>query len=156
MPDYEYIHKELSKPNVTMKLLWLEYCDECRLANELPFMYSQFSAHYREFAQTHKATMHIERKPGELMEIDWAGKTAEIVNGLTGEITKAYLFVATLVSSKYSYVEAFYSMNMESWVTGHVNAFEYFDGVQCRQLKPKAHNTNHVNANQEQFITQKA
>ena len=128
MPDYEYIHKELSKPSVTMKLLWLEYCDQCSLSKQLPFMYSQFCKYYREFAKTNKATMHITRKPGELLEVDWAGKTAQIVNGATGEITKAYVFVATLSSSKYSYVEAFLSMKLESWITGHVNAYQYFGG----------------------------
>ena len=129
MPDYEYIHKELSKPSVNMRLLWLEYCDQCRLSKELPFMYTQFCKYYKDFAQTHKATMHIERKPGEVMEVDWAGQTAQIANGATGELTKAYIFVATLISSKYSYVEAFVSMNQEAWITGHVNAFEYFGGV---------------------------
>jgi len=128
MPDYEYIHKELAKPGVNMKLLWLEYCEQCRLSKELPFMYTQFCKNYKEFAKANKATMHITRKPGEVMEVDWAGKTAQIVNGATGEITKAYVFVATLASSKYSYVEAFYSMTSTAWITGHVNAYEYFGG----------------------------
>ena len=26
MPDFAYIHKELAKPNVTLSLLWEEYC----------------------------------------------------------------------------------------------------------------------------------
>lgn len=28
--DYEYVHKELSKTGVTLKLLWQEYGDECK------------------------------------------------------------------------------------------------------------------------------
>ncbi len=28
-PDYEYIHQELSKTGVTLKLLWQEYKDKC-------------------------------------------------------------------------------------------------------------------------------
>ena len=128
MPDYEYVHKELSKPGVTLTLLWQEYCEQCRLAKELPFMYTQFGKYYREFAQTTKATMHIDRKPGDILEVDWAGKTAELVNAVTSEIEKAYIFVATLPSSKYSYVEAFLSMELESWIVAHVNAYGYFGG----------------------------
>lgn len=30
MPDYAYIHKELQRSGVTLNLLWLEYCDQCR------------------------------------------------------------------------------------------------------------------------------
>ena len=37
MPDYEYVHREMSKPGVTLQLLWFEYCDKCRLAKETPY-----------------------------------------------------------------------------------------------------------------------
>ena len=33
MPDYELVSKELSRNGVTLKLLWMEYCEECRQAN---------------------------------------------------------------------------------------------------------------------------
>ena len=42
MPDYNYIHKDLLRNGVTKKLLWIEYCEECRLNNEEPLMYSRF------------------------------------------------------------------------------------------------------------------
>lgn len=29
-PDYEYVHKELKRVGVTLKLLWQEYQDKCR------------------------------------------------------------------------------------------------------------------------------
>ena len=71
-PDYERVHREMAKSGVTLSLLWNEYCEECRLAGDLPLMYTQFCLHYREFAQKTKATMHINRKPGDQMEVDWA------------------------------------------------------------------------------------
>ena len=37
MPDYEYVHRELAKSGVTLNLLWLEYCEECRRTQELPY-----------------------------------------------------------------------------------------------------------------------
>ena len=83
--------------------------------------------------------MHLSHKPGEVMQVDWAGDTAAVIDTDTGEIIPAYVFVATLPYSGYSYVEAFFSMNQESWTTAHVNAYKYFGGVtriiQCDNLK---------------------
>ncbi len=139
MPDCESMHKELAKSGVTLTLLWAEYCDQARSANKSYYMYTQFCKIYRDYARIHKATMHIHRKPGELMEVDWAGKTAIVQDSLTGEGLKAYIFVATLASSGYSYVEAFLSMEMENWITAHIHAFTYFGGVPrviaCDNLK---------------------
>jgi len=129
MPDYEAVHKELAKPGVTQQLLWFEYCDKCRATGEIPYQLTQFKKHYREFAVKNKATMHIQRKPGELMEVDWAGQTAYIVDADTGEALEAYLFVAALSYSGYAYAEAFMSHNQEAWTAAHVNAYNYFGGV---------------------------
>ena len=51
--------------------------------------------------------------------MDWAGKTAAIVDRDTGEIIPAYVFVAALSYSQYAYVEAFLSQDLESWITAH-------------------------------------
>ena len=72
MPDYEYIHREMAKPGVTQQLLWFEYCNQCRDSGELPYQLTQFKTYYREFLVQNRATMHIYRKPGETMEVDWA------------------------------------------------------------------------------------
>ena len=129
MPDYDYVHGELSKPGVTQQLLWFEYCDKCRAAGEIPYQLTQFKKYYREYVVKTKATMHINRKPGELMEVDWAGQTAFVVDDGTGEVFDAYIFVAALPYSGFSYAEAFFSRNQEAWTTAHVNAYEYFGGV---------------------------
>lgn len=128
-PDLEYIHKEMAKSGVTLRLLWTEYCTSCRLSNEQPLMYSQFCYHYQRYAQTKRATMHIPRKPGEQIEVDWAGKTAAIVDDETGEIIPAYVFVAALSYSQYAYVEAFLARDQECWIAAHVNMYRYFGGV---------------------------
>ena len=96
MPDYEYIHREMAKSGVTLTLLWLEYCDKCRDNQEMPYQFTQFKKYYRDFVVKTKATMHINRKPGEIMEVDWAGQTASIIDTDTGEIIPAYVFVAVL------------------------------------------------------------
>ncbi|MCD4712770.1 MAG: IS21 family transposase [Clostridiales bacterium] len=128
-PDVEHIYKELLKDGVSLKLLWNEYCEDCRVRNELPLMYSQFCEIYRKHAEVKRATMHILRKPGELIEVDWAGSTAKLVDRDTGEITSVYVFVAVLPFSQYAYVEAFPNMKQESWIAAHINMYNYVGGV---------------------------
>ena len=135
MPDYDYIHREMAKPGMTQQLLWFEYCDQCRDSGEIPYQLTQFKKHYREYLAQNKATMHINRKPGETMEVDWAGQTTELVDGDTGEVMDAYLFVAALPYSGYAYAEAFLSQNQEAWIVAHENAYSYFGGV-ARILVP--------------------
>ena len=96
MPDYEWVHREMSKPGVTLQLLWFEYSDRCRDAGEIPYQLTQFKKYYREHVVKTKATMHIHRKPGEIMEVDWAGQTAELVDSDTGEIVEVSVFVSAL------------------------------------------------------------
>jgi transposase len=134
-PDCERIHRELAKKGVTLSLLWNEYSAECRESGEIPLMYTQFCKRYREYAVIHKATMHIERKPGEQMEVDWAGTTMGISDSLTGGVMPAYIFVAVLPYSGYAYAEAFMSRNQENWIAAHVNAYHHFGGV-ARVLIP--------------------
>lgn len=139
MPDYSYVHRELQKDGVTLNLLWLEYCEQCRSENEIPYQLTQFKKHYRDYAMKTTATMHLNHKPGEIMQVDWAGSTASVIDTDTGENIPAYIFVAVLPYSGYAYVEAFFSMNQECWIAAHVNAFRYFGGVakilQCDNLK---------------------
>jgi len=129
MPDYDYVHREMSKPGVTQQLLWFEYCDQCRASGEIPYQLTQFKTYYREYVAKTKATMHINRKPGELMEVDWAGQTAGIIDSDTGEIIDAFIFVAVLPYSGYSYVEAFINREQEAWISAHVNAYNFFGGA---------------------------
>lgn len=128
-PDYEAIHKEMAKSGVTLTLLWNEYCESCRLSNEIPLMYSQFCYHYQQYTAKTKATMHIKRKPGEQTEVDWAGQKAQIVDRDTGEIIEVSVFVGVLSSSQYAYAEAFLNQDLECWITAHVNMFQFFGGV---------------------------
>ena len=71
VPDYDYIRKELLRNGVSKKLLWTEYMEDCRANGEEPLMYSQFCYHIQQEEQKHRATMHINRKPGEQVEVDW-------------------------------------------------------------------------------------
>ncbi|NMC34998.1 MAG: IS21 family transposase [Veillonellaceae bacterium] len=128
-PDLAYIHKELLKNGVSRKLLWTEYMEECRLTGAEPLMYSQFCYYIQQDEQKRRATMHIARKPGEQVEVDWAGGSAHITDPDTGEIIDAHLFVGVMTYSQYAYVEAFINEKQQAWITAHVHMYEYFGGV---------------------------
>lgn len=133
--DYAYIHRELSKKGVTLTLLWQEYCEHAYANGETPYMSTQFGDKYRRWARITKATMRVTHKPGDVMQVDWAGGTIPYFDSVTGEEYKAYLFVAALPCSGYLYVEACTDMKQENWLICHVHAYEYFGGV-TRVLVP--------------------
>lgn len=72
--------------------------------------------------------MHIPRKPGDRIEVDWAGDKLYIVDRDTGEAIPVYLFVGVLPFSMYAYAEGCLRMDMENWIHVHVNMFQYFGG----------------------------
>lgn len=129
MPDYAYIRKELLRNGVSKKLLWTEYCEDCRMNGEEPLMYSQFCYYIQQDEQKRRATMHIPRKPGEQVEVDWAGDPAHIIDPDTGKITDVWLFVGVMTYSQYAYSEAFINEQQKAWITAHVHMYEFFGGV---------------------------
>ncbi len=129
LPDFGYIRKELMKNGVSKKLLWTEYMEECRQTEEEPLMYSQFCYYIQQDEQKRRATMNINRKPGEQVEVDWAGDHAKITDPDTGEIFEAHIFVGVMTYSQYAYVEAFMNEKQASWITAHVHMYEHFGGV---------------------------
>jgi hypothetical protein len=48
---------------------------------------------------------------------------------VTGEVSKAYLFVAVLPCSGFAFAELCEDMKMENWLLCHVHAYSYFGGV---------------------------
>ena len=155
IPDWEYVHREMAKSGVTLSLLWAEYCEQCRQSGETPYKTTQFYEHYSEHVQKTKATMRIGHKPGETMEVDWAGQTASIRNTDTGNPIKAYIFVAVLPYSGYTYVEAFLSQDQHAWMQAHVNAFGYFGGV-TRILVPDNLKTGITKHTRHEVVVNKA
>ena len=129
MPNYEYVRKELLKNGVNKKLLWTEYLEECKQCGEQPLMYSQFCYYIQQDEKKRRASAHIPRKPGEQIEVDWAGDSAYVIDPNTGEAVEAKIFVGVLTYSQYAYVEAFPDEKTPSWINAHVHMFEYFGGV---------------------------
>ena len=92
-------------------------------------MYSQFCEKYRHWARITKATMRIQHKPGDAIQVDWAGITIPLYDKYTGDITVAYRFVAVLPCSCKAYVEPCENMKSECWISCHAHVYSYFGGV---------------------------
>jgi transposase len=129
MPNHEYIRKELLKNGVNKKLLWTEYLEDCKHAGDSLLMYSQFCFYIQKNEENRRATMHIPRKPGEQIEVDWAGDPAKIIDPDTGELIDAWIFIGVMTYSQYAFVEAFLNERQNSWITAHVHMYEFFGGV---------------------------
>lgn len=93
------------------------------------YRYSFFNEQYRRWVGSTGASMHIQRDPGESIEVDWAGDPMQFVDPVTGVLSEAWLFVAACSFSAYTYVEAFSDMRLGSWIDAHVHAFEHFGGT---------------------------
>ena len=66
---------------------------------------------------------------GERLFVDYAGTTLEVINGLTGEVITAQLFVAALGASSYTYAEATWTQGLADWIGSHTRAFAFIGGV---------------------------
>ncbi len=133
-PDYDYVHNELKRPGVTLKLLWQEYQTECRSEGQFAFGYTKFCLGYDEHTVSNNLTNHLEHRPGDACEVDWSGKNMHLVDPATGEYTKVYLFVGTLPYSQYSYVEPCLDCKENTWLRCHIHMYEFFGGVPKRTI----------------------
>jgi transposase len=125
MPPMDHLFQELRKKGVTLQLLWHEY----KQGNPDGYQYSQFCRLYRQWAQKLDVCLHQEYRAGEKLFVDYAGETIPIQDPLTGKMQTAYLFVATLGASNYTFVEASLAQDLPSWIQSHVHAFEFLGGV---------------------------
>ena len=121
----EYIRKELTRKGVTLRLLWLEY----RQANPDGYHYSQFCFRYQQWLGTQELSFHQNHKAGEKLFVDYAGQTIPVTDPITGKIEDAYLFLATLGASNYTFAWASLSLDLASWIDANVRALGFFAGV---------------------------
>ncbi len=123
--QFDYISKELKRTGVTLERLWHEY----RQHHPDGYGYSQFCYHYQVWRNSSELTMHINHKAGDKMFVDFAGKTLEIVDKHTGEVTDVEVFIAVLGASQYTYVEAVASQKKHDWIKVNQHALYFFGGV---------------------------
>ena len=124
-PDWRTIHRELRRKGVTLQLLWEEH----RAAQLHRLRHSRFCDLYRAWEARLSPTMRQTHVAGERLFVDYAGTTLEVINGLTGEVMTAQLFVAALGASSYTYAEATWTQGLADWIGSHTRAFAFVGGV---------------------------
>jgi len=102
MPSMEYLHQELKKKRVTLQLLWSEY----KKANPDGYQYSQFCERYRQWTGKLDVCLRQTYRAGEKLFVDYVGQTIPVTDSVSGKTREAYLFVATLGASNYTFAWA--------------------------------------------------
>src|SRR3984893_15112636 len=130
-PDWAYVHHELRRPGVTLMLLWEEY----RQREPGGYAYSRWCELYRAWEGRLSPTMRQAHPAGERMFVDYAGQTIDLIDGRTGEVRPAQIFVAAMGASNYTYAEATLTQTLPDWIGAHVRALAFIGGVPA-QLVP--------------------
>jgi len=135
-PDWAAVHRELRRKGVTLSLVWEEY----RAAHaDGGYGYSRFCDLYRRWEGRLSPVMRQHHVAGERAFVDYAGDTLDIVDGVTGEVRAAQIFVGVLGASNYTYAEATWTQSLPDWIGAHVRMFDFFGGVPeqlvCDNLK---------------------
>lgn len=125
LPDWSYVHQELSKKHVTRHLLWSEYKEQHPDGYEK----TQFYELYRRWKKTLNISMRQEHKAGEKLFVDYAGTTVPIIDRSTGGVRQAQIFVGVMGASSYTYAEATWSQQLPDWLMSHRRCFEFMGGV---------------------------
>ena len=125
LPDMAHIHKELRRKHVTLQLLWEEY----RADHADGYGYTQFCEHYRRWKAPLEVTLRQRHIAGEKTFLDWAGATMRWIDAATGEECPAYLFIAVLGASNYTFAKAFADQQLPAWLDAHIAAAEFYGGV---------------------------
>lgn len=127
-PDYARVLVSMRQQrHFTLLLAWRRYADA--KGGQKKYGYSQFCALFAGYVRSHDLVATLHHEPGRAMLVDWAGDTVDLVDIVTGVITRAVLFVAVLPFSATLFCRAYTDMRSESWLDAHVQAFFFYGGV---------------------------
>ena len=127
VPDWAVVHRELRRRDMTLALLWEEY--RAGAGAQDAFGYSWFCDLYREWVGRLKPTLRQVHPAGERVFVDFAGHTMEVIDGATGEVHRAEVFVAALGASSYIFAQATWTQSLPDWIGAHVAMLTAIGGV---------------------------
>lgn len=129
MPDFPTIHDQMIRmgKHADLSYIWLEYKKE----HPDGYQISQFYKLYRDYLNktygSSKASMPVERIPGEKMYIDWVGDQPELLlDTSTGKLQKVHIFTTTLGFSSLVYAEVFMDEKLPHFIAGTVHALSFY------------------------------
>jgi len=119
----DYWIKELRRVGVTRSLLWEEYKKE----HPDGYGYSQFCERLKREIGRRDLTLSLDHVPGEVMQVDFAGKKMRWVDIKTAEVHECEMLVAVLPHSQYTFVIALPSQKVGDFIYGLNQAFMFFE-----------------------------
>ena len=125
-PDFTRVHQELkANKSVTLQLLWEEFVEQ----HPEGAHYSWFCEQYRDWARHLDVVLRQDHRAGEKTFVDHAGDTILVIDPTTGQPRSAYVFVAVLGASNYTYAEATWTRSLPDWIGSHTRALGFFGGA---------------------------
>lgn len=124
-PDWAWVHRELKRKHVTLTILWDEYIAQ----HPDGYRYSRWCDLYRGWEGKLSVTMRQSHAGGEKLFVDYAGDRVEVFDRLTGQARPAWIFVAVMGASSFTYAEATWTQGLADWIGAHTRAFEAIGGV---------------------------
>lgn len=64
--------------------------------------------------------MRINHKPGDVIQVDWAGTTIKYLDSVIGEEYDVYIFASVLPCSCYAYLKACDDMKTTNWLLNYI------------------------------------
>lgn len=130
LPDYAEVHQQMtSRKNMTLIYQWNRYKKKCEKDNLKYYSYRQFCERYGLWCNDNEEDAHFSHVIAQTMEVDFAGKTFEMIDRLTGEIMDIVVFVAVLPYSQMIYAEGMISTKESQWIQVNNNALKFYGGV---------------------------
>ena len=96
LPDFEYIHEELTRPHMTLELLWNEYAQH----NPEGLRRSSFYRHYQKYQKGLSISMKVIHKGGDKVFVDYSGDGLRYFNRDEGKWVETEFFVSSLGSQQ--------------------------------------------------------
>lgn len=116
---------DLKKRGVTKQLLWEEY----RRDHPNGYGYTQFCEYLNHRLSLDQAVMRFVHRPGETLQVDFAGGKLGYVERSTGEWRECEVLVCVLPYSHYMYVEALHSQRQEHFIPALCRCLGFLGGV---------------------------
>lgn len=122
LPDYI---KRLKTKHITRELLWMEYKKDYSDG----YSYSQFCDYLQKDLLRSNTVMHLEHKPGDCLQIDFAGDKLSYVDKQSGEIISCPVLVCTMPFSSFTYLEALSNQSQVNLISSLNRCLSYLGGV---------------------------
>lgn len=129
VPDFAKVHEALRSPNMTLNYQWNRYRRESDASGAKWYSYRQYCRMYADWCGKRSLACHFDPVPGQVMEVDFAGKTFRITDPVTAEESPVTVFVAVLAYSKAIYAEGMTDTREQQWISVNNHALDFFGGV---------------------------